>query len=159
MELKSGSSLVELVVTIGLVSLLALALSAIMLTTITSSNRVRRVMQIKQAGNQTLSQIQTIIRNASGVSACDNTNNTFTTINPDGATTTIALESSRIASNSGIYVTPDNLSVGSFDITCDSETIPRLIKLNFTLTQLTSSGNNRENTTLNFETTTSLRNE
>lgn len=159
MEMKKGTSIIELVVVIGLISLLALAMSAIMLTTIVSSNRVRRLTQIKQAGDYALGQIQTLIRNARSIESCDPDTDTLTTINPDGGLTEISLTNARIASNSGIYLTQDTLTASAFSITCEPITEPVLFQISFDLSQGSDSGNARENATLHFETTTTLRNE
>lgn len=161
---KRGSSLIELVVVIGLISLLALSMSAIMLTTIISSNRVRRLTQIKQAGDLALTQMQILIRNSRSIDSCDPTTPELTTVNLDGGTTTITPELSnnvnRIASNSGTYLTPDSMTVSAFTLTCEPDALePTLFKISFDLTQADSSGNTLENSTLHFETTTNLRND
>ncbi len=164
MELKKGTSVIELTVVIGLISLLALAISAIMLSTTVTSNRLRRLTQIKQAGDYALTQIQTLIRNSRDIVSCDPDLDTITVINPDGGATDIMTEesgsSTRIASNSGIYITPDSLTVNAFSLSCEPNlTDPSLFKISFDLTQVESSGNSRENSTLHFETTTTIRNE
>lgn len=164
MEIKKGTSIIELVVVIGLISLLALAMSAIMLTTIVSSNRVRRLTQIKQSGDIALNQIQTLIRNSRHIETCDTDTDILTTVNPDGDTTDIMIEddgtANRIASNSGVYMTPNSLEVTSFNITCEpDETNPVLFKISFDLAHTISSGNERENPNLHFETTVGIRNE
>lgn len=167
MELKRGTSVIELTVVIGLISLLALAISAIMLTTTLSSNRLRRLTQIKQAGDFALTQIQSLIRNSRDIIACDPDADIITIINPDGGATDITLEldtetstSYRIASNSGVYLTPNQLNVTAFNLSCEPNTTdPSLFKVSFDLSQLESSGNDRENSTLHFETTTTIRNE
>jgi type II secretory pathway pseudopilin PulG len=162
-KLKKGSSIIELVVVIGLISLLALAMSAIMLTTIISSNRVRRLTQIKQAGDLALTQIQTLIRNSRSIELCDATNYILTTVNPDGGLTTLLTETVgntvRIASNSGTYLTPEHLTVNTFRITCEPNINPTFFKVSFDVTHAEGSGNDRENATLHFETTTSIRND
>lgn len=159
MEMKKGTSIIELVVVIGLISLLALAMSAIMLTTIVSSNRIRRVTQVKQAGDYVINQVQTLIRNARYIESCDPVNDVLTTLNPDGRTTEILLENGRIASNSGTYMTSDTLTASNFALSCEPTDNPVLIKIEFDMTQKTVSGNARENSSLHFETTTNLRNE
>lgn len=164
MELKKGTSVIELTVVIGLISLLALAISAIMLTTTLSSNRLRRAAQLKQAGDFALTQIQTLIRNSRDVITCDPDTDSLTLINPDSGTTDIMVEldggSSRIASNSGIYLTPNTQNVSNFSLSCEPTTIaPTLFKIAFDLSHTNTSGNDRENTSLHFETTTTLRNE
>lgn len=164
MEIKKGTSIIELVVVIGLISLLALAMSAIMLTTIVSSNRVRRLTQIKQSGDIALNQIQTLIRNSRQIALCDPDADLLTTVNPDGGLTDIMAEddgtSTRIASNSGTYMTPNTLEVSSFNITCEpSVANPLLFKISFDMAHTTNSGNERENPTLHFETNVGIRNE
>ena len=164
MEVKRGTSIIELVVVIGLISLLGLAMSAIMLTTIVSSNRVRRLTQIKQSGDIALNQIQTLIRNSRQVESCDASLDILTTVNPDGGTTDIMVEddgtANRIASNSGIYMTPNSLEVAGFSITCEPDEVnPVLFKISFDMSHTTSSGNERENPNLHFETTVGIRNE
>lgn len=164
MEVRRGTSIIELVVVVGLISLLALAMSAIMLTTIISSNRVRRLTQIKQSGDLAVNQIQTLIRNSSQIEACDTSTDILTTLNPDGETTDIMVEddgtSTRIASNSGIYMTPNTLEVAGFSITCEpNEANPVLFKISFDMAHTVSSGNERENPNLHFETTVGIRNE
>lgn len=164
MELKKGTSLIELVVVIGLIALLSLAMSAIMLSTIISSNRVRRLTELKQAGDIALNQIQTLIRNSRNIESCSSSANLLTTTNPDGKTTDIYSESdgvsTRIASNSGIYITPDTILVNNFDIICQpDDTTATIFKISFDLTHRVAAGNNRENSTIHFETTTSTRND
>lgn len=164
MEMKKGTSIIELVVVIGLISLLALAMSAIMLTTIVSSNRIRRLTQIKQAGDLALNQIQTTIRNSRFIELCDAESAVLITANPDGGTTELMLEDDgtapRIASNSGVYLTPNNLTVSNFSLTCEPDPLePVLFEISFDLTHTDNSGNSREDSTLRFETTTTLRNE
>lgn len=164
MELKKGTSVIELTVVIGLISLLALAISAIMLTTTLSSNRLRRAALIKQSGDYALTQIQSLIRNSRDVISCDPDTDTLTIINPDGGATDLMIElegsSNRIASNSGIYLTPNTLNVTNFSLSCEPiASDPTLFKISFDLSHTTSSGNDRENSTIHFETTTTLRNE
>lgn len=165
MEVKSGFSVIELTVVIGLLSMLALAMSAIMLTTIVSSNRVRTLTKIKQAGDHSLNQLQSLVRNARGIVLCDSVNSTGTIINPDGRETTILLENDtdgtpRIASNSGIYLTPGDLKVANFGFLCSpSDDNPRLVTVSFDLSTLSVSTNPKENPLLHFTATSELRND
>lgn len=161
MALKQGNSVIELTVVIGLISLLAIAMSAIMLTTITSSNRVRLVTRIKQAGDYTLGSIQTQIRNAREVTSCDSSLDELIYTGQDGGSTTLTLETNstiaRIASNSGVFLTPSNLNISNFNITCEpSDTEPTTIKIDFDATDTVNRGN--VNPSLHFETTIGLRN-
>lgn len=165
MELKKrGFSLIELTVVIGLLSLLILAISSTMLMSVISSNRIKTVTKVKQAGNYAIGQIQTIIRNAKAIMTCDSTNATISIVNPDGAATTLSSlfvnPNTRIASNSGVYLTPDNLNVSSFSLTCYPDDInPSLVQVSFDLKDTITSNRASDNPLLHFETSINLRNE
>lgn len=163
MAIRSGFSLIELTVVIGLLSLLTLAISTIMLTSILSSNRVRNVTKVKQAGNYALDQMQGLLRNAKSVPLCDSQNASISLTSPDGGTTLLASESdgtyTRIASGSGIYLTPADTQVTSFSLVCEpSDADPSLVKFSFDL-RSTLSTKTTENPLLHFETSVNLRNE
>lgn len=164
MAVKSGFSLVELTVVIGLIALLAMAISAIMLTTIVSSNRIRTLTKIKQAGDYTVNQLETLIRNSRSISVCDSTNNTSTISNPDGGSTTIYLQAdqsgvNRVASGSGTFLTPPDLLVTNYKLTCAPNDIsPRLVTISFDMSPLVASVKAVENGTLHFQTSVELRN-
>ena len=145
-----GYSLVELIVVIGLVTILMLAISGIMLMSIVSSNRLRVATKTKQAGSYALSQLQSMIRNARTID-CQNAPESITIGNSDGGQTIFTLENNHIASNSGYYLTPDNLTIPSFNFTCEGENTPSLIKISFNLQDSMS--------TLHFETSVNLRNQ
>ncbi len=161
---KIGFSLIELIVVIGLLSLLTLAISSIMLTSVMTSNRIRTTTKVKQSGNYAIGQLQGMIRNAKIVTGCDGANNSITIVNPDGGTTILLAEIdddgvNRIASNSGTYLTPSSISTSSWSLTCEpSDTEPTLVKLSFDL-QDTQVSRNTQNPLLHFETSANLRNE
>jgi prepilin-type N-terminal cleavage/methylation domain-containing protein len=147
-SLPRGFSLIELVVVIGLLALLMLAISGTMLMSVISSNRIRTATNIKQAGNYALGQIQTLVRNARSIESCSS--NTLIIQNLDGGQTTFAVLDNHIASGSA-YLTPDNLIVPFFNMTCEPAVSPSLVKISFDLQDSV--------TTLHFETSVSLRNQ
>jgi prepilin-type N-terminal cleavage/methylation domain-containing protein len=162
MALKKGFSLIELIVVIGLLSLLMLAISSTMLMSMVSSNRIRTTTKVKQAGNYALGQIQSMVRSAKAITTCEPTIPSLVLINPDGGTTEILIEADggndRIASNSGIYVTPENMVVTAFSLTCEPDTVsPTLIKISFNL-QDNRSNTSTQNPILHFETSVNTRN-
>lgn len=165
MAVKRGFSIIELTVVIGLISLLALAMSAIMLSTIVSSNRIRRNTKIKQAGDYAVNQLQSLIRNSRGIVSCDSLSSTSTTDNPDGGTTTILMEQDsngvdRIASNSGVYLTPADLKITNYSLNClPDDSNPKLVNISFDLSSLVTSTKAIENSTLHFTVTAELRND
>lgn len=162
MALKNGFSLIELIVVIGLLSLLTLAISSTMLMSIVSSSRVRTITKVKQSGGYALGQIQSMIRSSKFITACESTTPSISLVGQDGGSTDIFIETdgsiSRIASNSGTYLSPSNMEVSSFTIDCEpTETEPSLIKISFDLhAARTESG--IQNPTLHFETSVSTRN-
>lgn len=162
---KSGFSLIELIVVIGLLSLLTLAISSIMLTSVITSNRIRTTTKVKQAGNYALGQIQGMIRNTKILTACNSDEHTLEIVGPDGGTTNIftTLDTNgtlRIASNSAVYLTPETTQVSNFNLTCaPSDTEPALVKVSFDLQDNQSANNVARNPILHFETSINLRNE
>lgn len=162
MALKRGFSLIELIVVIGLLSLLILAISSTMLMSIISSNRVRTTTKVKQAGSYALGQIQSMIRSSKSITTCDSTTPLISLVGQDGGTTDILIEDDgtnlRIASNAGIYLTPVNMDISSFAITCEPDEVePSLIKFSFDLRD-THSVAGTSNPTLHFETSVNTRN-
>ncbi len=162
MVTKRGFSLIELTVVIGLISLLTLAITSALLMSVVSSNRIRTATKIKQAGNFALDQMQGLIRNARNLDTCDSAGGSITVNNPDGGTTTLTQESdgnyTRVASNSGIYLTPSNLEVTNFTLACTpSDSTPSLITITFDLHD-PQNLSSRESPTLHFETAVNLRN-
>ena len=160
---KSGFSLIELTVVIGLLSLLMLAISTTMLMSIVTSNRIRTSTKVKQAGNYALGQIQSMLRNAKSITLCDSDASSLTMTNLDGGSTLITAQSdgtnTRIASGSGVYLTPANLSTYNFSLICQpSDTAPTLVNLSFDLKDSAGSGA-VNNPLLHFETSVNLRNQ
>jgi len=161
---KSGFSLIELIIAIGLVAILMLAISSSLLMNIISSNRIRNMTKIKQAGNYALDQIQSIIRNSKDITLCNAT--TVSVINQDGTSSTITLTSNRLATNADIYITPANLDVDATtlftclpnDTTSTTTEKTNLIKISFTLREINIAVN-KENPILQFETSINLRNQ
>lgn len=164
MSYKSGYSLVELTIVVGLVAMLALAISSVVLISVTQSTRVRNQILTRQAGDYAVTQIQTMIRNARSVTACNSLGNTITILNPDGGSTNfyaqISADSVQIASNSGSALTPPELTVNSsFNIDCSpSDTDVRLVNLSFDLDRTQETGRDLETPPLHYETSIELRN-
>lgn len=163
MAVKRGFSLIELTVVVGLLALLSLAISSSLLMSIVSTNRVRSITKVKQAGNFALDQIQSLIRGARTLSACDSSLDSLTLVNQDGGSTILTTELdgsfTRIASNSGIYLTPSNLDIANFSLTCTpTDDNPNLIKISFNLVD-PRNPSTRENPNLSFETSVNLRND
>lgn len=163
---RQGNSIIELVIVIGLTSLLALSMSAIMLTTITSHTRIQNLTLIKQAGDHTLTTIQNLIRNAKDIDSCSISDNQSIVINnQDGYSTTFLTEidptnnALRLASNSGVYLTPNNLNVSDFNVVCSpDDNHPTLVKIQFNLYLYNPISQINTDLFQHFETTVAIRN-
>lgn len=134
MKNKSGYSLIELTIVVGLISILSIAISAIVLTTTINSNRIKTQVRVRQTGDFAIGQIETIIRNSLNIVSCDSSGETVTLKNPDNQTTQLYFSLERIASNSGTYLTPADTQVSSFNVTClPSDSSPQLVQVTFNL--------------------------
>jgi type II secretory pathway pseudopilin PulG len=161
--MKKGFSLIELVIVVGLTSLLTIAITSVSITSIVGANRVRNLIKTRQAGDGALNQIQTSLRNARDISVCNSANNQLTMQNMDGGTTTLSLELTgelgRIASNSGSYLTPADITVTNFDLQCSpTDTEISLITVKFEVKSSIAGSRSQDTPTIPYETTVQLRN-
>lgn len=163
--MKKGYSLVELTISIGLISLLTLSISIIVLSSIVSSHRLRTLVHVRQVGDYTIGQLERLVRNARSLESCDSIAHTLSLTNQDGNLTNILFDgdTSRIASSSAsqsFYLTPTDLSVSDFSLTCQpSDDFPELINVSFTLENaLTPNARTIENPSIDFSTSIELRN-
>lgn len=102
---QSGFTLIELVVTVGLLSLLMITVSAMFMTTLNSNLRTQVRQQIKDEGAFILERFEFMLRNASTLSAsqtCEANLSQISFVNPDGNQTTFSLDNNRIASVSAV---------------------------------------------------------
>ncbi|MFH2019731.1 MAG: hypothetical protein ABII80_03910 [bacterium] len=163
--MKKGYSLVELTISVGLISLLTISISAIVLSSIISSHRLRALVRIRQVGDYTIGQLERLVRNARSIESCSSTAHTLSLTNQDGNLTNILFDggTSRIASSSAsqsFYLTPTDLSVSAFSLTCQpSDLFPELVNVSFTLENaLNANTRTIENPSIDFSTSIELRN-
>lgn len=162
--MKHGYSLIELVITVGLTSILVITITSIAMTSLIGSTRIRNLVKTRQSGDSAITQIQSKIRNAKEISSCDSAANTITLVNPDNETTTYDLEVNNevgmIASNAGVYITGQESTVTSFDIEClPSDTEPSLVNVKFSITSTNTGSRSHETPIIPFATSVYLRNE
>lgn len=163
--MKKAYSLIELTIVVGLVALLSVGIASIVLSSIVQSSRIRNQIKSRQAGEYTIGQMQQMVRNAREIADCDSAGNTITIINIDGDSTTFLSEitgtATRIASNSGYFLTPEDVTAGtSFNIACSPDDInPSLVKISFDLKRNLDTPRESENPPVHFETSVSLRND
>ena len=158
-----GFSLIELIIVVGLTSLLAIAITSVAMTSLLGAARIRNLVKTRQSGDNALNQIQTKIRNARNITTCNSTTNTITIENLDGNTTTYLVEldgaAMRIASNSGQYITPSDTTISSFDIECSpSDAEPNLVTIKYQITNTVQGARSQETPTIPYETAIQIRN-
>jgi len=155
--MKKGYSLIELTITVGLLSILALTISAIVLSTVVGSYRLRNLVHVREVGNYVTGQLERLIHNARSVTSCSS--NTLTLLNQDNNPTTIQLSGTSIASSSA-SLTPSDVTVSNFSLIClPSSSDPQIVNLNFTLsTNSDPNARPHDNPSLNFSSSIEFRN-
>ena len=107
--LTQGFSLIEMLVVITLLVMLALIGVSLFLGTLTNANKATIALSLKQQGENAMSQMVNMIRSAARIESCSASS--LTIRNPDGQTTQFTLSGTKIASNSGLYLTSDDVVV------------------------------------------------
>lgn len=143
---RRGFSLIELLIVVTLVVMLMLAASTIFLTFLVSNSQVNSDQLVKQEGQYALAQMEFLLRNAlelepnTGGIECESGMTEIKLRSLDGATTTLMAENdggiTKIASNSGLYLTSDAVEVTSgpiFNCSQDSDQGQPHIELEFEL--------------------------
>jgi len=171
-----GFSLVEVIVSMGILAIISVAIAQAMFTSTRTNTKTELLKDIKQNGDFAIGVMTRMIQNARAItSTCTpagTTSQTLTMINPDGATTTLECSTDgavfRIASVSGIqtdYLTSNNLTVtgascaaSSFTFTCTSvPDAPDRVQILFTLAQKGTPFEKYEQSSASFQTTVNIR--
>lgn len=140
---KRGFTIIELLVVIGIISILGTITADIFLSVTRSYNKASVIAAIEQSGNIALSQMTTEIRNARSVSPASGTTSTLTIINADSVQVVFSFVPSTSTTNgyvsrNGIPITDNAFTTGvnaaalSFTIV-DSQ--PPSVTIALTLTQ------------------------
>ncbi|MEP7167384.1 MAG: type II secretion system protein [Candidatus Woesebacteria bacterium] len=174
--MKNGYTLLELLIVIGLTVILLITATSLFFTTFIGGGKTASAEYTKQAGQNALNQMTYLIRNARKLTTnvagqtCAGSMDSIGLINQDGGTTVLQLDSSgKIASNSGIFLTPTDLSVvnGAFDFTCSPTNYgtdqwdgsPPRITISFSLQKgVNGVDKARDIVTIPFQSTITMRN-
>lgn len=108
-KLNAGFSLIEMLVVITLLVVLSMIGTNLFLGTLTGSNKTSIGLSLKQQGEYAMTQMINMIRGATRIETCAVSE--ITIRNPDDQTTQFTLEDNRIASNSGFYLTGNDVYV------------------------------------------------
>lgn len=144
--MRQGYTLVELVVVIGIVVVILISATALFYTTLIGGNKTSSVEAVKQAGQYTLNQMSYLIYNSrklipnNETLTCQAGMVSLGIQNQDLNSTIFFAQTvagnNRIASNSGSYLTPGNMTVSvgpTFNCTQGTAGSPPIIEVSFTL--------------------------
>jgi prepilin-type N-terminal cleavage/methylation domain-containing protein len=141
--MKKGFTLVETLVSVGILSLLSIGVATIVFLTVQSSDKTTRLKEVKQSGEAATMTIQEFIRNSESLvdktTYCNGDDQpSITIVDEEGNRTDFYCDSSedRIASDSAntAWLTPDNLKCSGMIFNCNlSDRGDPLINFSFTL--------------------------
>lgn len=179
---RKGFTLLELLVAIGVVTLLMPVLFSIFFATLQSQTAVAILSQVKRDGDGALSTLEYLIKNrafaiysdaggttevCSTVSGFSTPTSSATVYFADSAGTlfSFALDGNRIASYSAsispnpAYLTSTKVVASNFSISCNrtSSFSPPIVSVSFTVANPASATRHEEKATLNYQTKIKLR--
>jgi len=174
--MKKGFTLIEMLVSAGIMALLSIIITQIFVATTRNSTKTEVLTDLRQNGNYALGTLERMIRSAKNVSStCDGTaSNAITITNQDNLMTTFScvmdvdLSIPRIASVSTEfgteYITNKNYVLGTDcssitpPFTCTSGTNYPSVAISFQLQQKSASASQYEKAVETFTTRVTLRN-
>lgn len=172
-----GFTLLEILVSIGVLALMSTLLTQVFITSTRSNTKTEIAKDVKQNGDFATEVIARLIRNSLAITTlCSTTGTTTSSIaitNPDGGATTLgcALDGTvtRIASTSAgatAYLTASNLTLGG--TSCSGATLtftctapvdqPTTVSIAFTLSQKGTPEDQSARASASFQTTVAIRN-
>lgn len=156
-----GLTLIELLVSIGLLAIVGGIAAVIFFITIMNASKSDTVREVKQNGDYAISVMERMIRGARTIDTpCLGTSSSITIRSPDNQTTTFLVNASdQVASNS-TTLTNNKVKVnpGGLTFTCtQSSGKAPIVSISLSLSQAMASPKVAEMSSINFKTTVSLR--
>ncbi|MBI5448716.1 prepilin-type N-terminal cleavage/methylation domain-containing protein [Candidatus Gottesmanbacteria bacterium] len=174
---KQGFTLLEIMVSIGIVAVVGVLISQVFFTTTRSNAKSEVLKNVKQNGDFSLERIYQLVRNATEVtSTCaegGTSSSSITLTNPDGESTSLGClldgTVTRIASVSAStteYLTDSALTLGGADCNASSLTFvctmpagqPATVAIIFSLAQKGTPPDQFDRASASFQTTAAIRN-
>lgn len=152
-----GFTLIEMLVAVAILGTVGLISTQIFFTTLRGASKSDIIREVKQNGDYALTGMERMIRNAVSVTSCFASS--LTIKNPDNNTTTFSLTSGQIASNGASLTNNLKVTVTSSSLfTCTLIAgKPDVVNISFTVAQKDAAAGAEETSTMNFQTTVSLR--
>lgn len=164
MKKEAGFTLVELMVVVVVVATVGTMVVNLFVINLRASAKSKALTNAKQNGDYALSVMERMIRNAQEVKsycpAVGATSSSLQIVNPDKGITNFDCSGVQIASNSGIFLTSNQLAVksGSCSFFClKPQGKPAVVTVKFTLGQKSSYLGTELKAEVPFETTISTR--
>lgn len=173
----AGFTLLEIMVSIGIVAIVGLLISQVFFTTTRTNSKTEVLKNIKQNGDFSLERVTDLVRNAREItSTCAEGGTTAASItftNPDGGSTALGClldgTVTRIASvsaGSTDYLTDSALTLGGADCNAASLTFvctapagqPATVAITFSLAQKGTPPDQFDRASASFQTTVAIRN-
>lgn len=170
-----GFSLIELLVVVALIGMIGAITTQVFILALQTQGKSEIIKEVKQNGDYAMSVMESMIRNSSDILSvsCNDTLNQITIQNPDGFNTIFdcSLGSNNISSISGSEnavptptgapLTNSRVKVSSctFRVICPTPPInPKYVYIEYTVSQAGSGTGPKDTSTLDYQTTISLRN-
>lgn len=167
----AGFTLLELLVSVAIISILSIVMSQVFISTIRTNTKTEILKEVKQNGDSAIESMVRMIQNAQIVTC--NTTRSLAIVNPDGFTTTLACladgTAMRLASSSAsttVYLSSKKVTLGG--VSCDTSTLlftctsatgmPSSVMISFRLAQTGAPGAQFETASETFQTTAAMRN-
>jgi prepilin-type N-terminal cleavage/methylation domain-containing protein len=169
---QNGYTMIELIVVVGIVVILLITATNLFYTTLIGGNKTSSAEAVKQAGQHALGQLSYLVYNSRKLIpnnedlTCDANMVSLGVQNQDLGTTIFAAQTVagnvRLASNSGSYLTPENMTVSSgpvFTCSVPGNGSPPTINITFTLQKgVVGIDSPRDIVSVPFNTSVTLRN-
>lgn len=174
---SAGFTLLEMVVSVGVVAVVTVVLSQVFFVTLRSNSKTEILKDIKQNGELAMETMVRLIQNAKRItSTCSSAGTSLTSIsviNADDGQTTFGCSfdgsASRLASTSAQgtqYLTSDNVTLGGTSCTESSLSfrcfggagVPTSITVSYRLSQAGTTGQAFEESSESFQTSATMRN-
>lgn len=168
-----GFSMIELLVVVALIGMIGAITTQVFILALQTQGKSEIIKEVKQNGDYALSVMESMVRNSSDILSisCNETSSQLTIQNPDGFNTVFDCTGSNISSISGSEnadptptgapLTNSRVKVSSctYRVICPTPPInPKYVYIEYTVSQAGAGTGPKDTSSLNYQTTISLRN-
>lgn len=157
MKKKQGFTLIEVLMIVFIMGIVAVIGGNMLFSIMKGTSKAEITKEVKQNGDYAMAVMERLVRSAQNCSSAGG----VTITNPDGRTTRFFCEAvsgvTRIASNSGVFLTGDNVTASNCIFSCDSTKTPPIVSISFDLSQKGTDLRPEEKAQIHFQRTVSLR--